>query len=68
MIHYLSRNDTDHTVIFSVGGVRYEYWLTPYHCTQVDYIARHISSGKAFAYAKRWASRCDRIVIPVASL
>lgn len=61
MIAYISNDDTDHTVIFSTDGTRWEYWLTPAQCHTVDYLAHKISTGKAFAYAKSHAHRTERL-------
>lgn len=61
MIAYISNDDTDHTVIFSFDGIRWEYWLTPQQCHTVDYLAHRISSGKALAYAKFHAHRTERV-------
>lgn len=66
MIAFLSSDTLDHTALFSIRGVRYEYWLNPTQLDTVRYMASRVSSAKAFAYAKCHASRCDRIVIPVA--
>ena len=56
-IHYLGRNDTDHTVILAINGTRWEYYLNPQACDTVEYLAKHVSMGKALAFAKRRASR-----------
>lgn len=60
-IQYLGHNATDHTVTFSIGGKRWEYWLNPTQCLSVTHLAHRISSGKAFAYAKRHALKTERI-------
>lgn len=58
---YLSHNATDHTVTFALGPARWEYWLNHSQCQSTSYLAHHISTGKAFAYAKRHATRSERL-------
>lgn len=60
-IHYHGRNDTDHTAILSVNGQRYEYWLTAQAVETVEHLAKRVSLGKAFAYAKHHALRWERL-------
>jgi hypothetical protein len=66
-IQYLGRNDRDCSVAFSINGVRWVYFLAiPPQLNGVDWLAHKKSNGKALAYAKRYAARCDRMAIPVA--
>lgn len=60
-IVYLGRNDTDHTATFSIDGKRWEYWLTPALIYTLEVILRNGSVGKAFAYAKRRASKATLV-------
>lgn len=57
----LARNDTDSSVTFAIDGQRYEYILNPAACDTVDYLCRKVSNGKALAYAKRRATRTERL-------
>lgn len=61
MIQYLGQNLTDQTVRFSVNKAKYEYWLAYDRLMTVHHLAHRISSGKAFAYAKRHALKTERI-------
>lgn len=59
-ICYLASNALDHTVTFSYGSTRYEYFLpNPLSVSNVDYIAR-ISTLKALNRAKRIALRVEK--------
>lgn len=63
-ICYLASNTQDHTVTFSYGGIRYEYFLpNPQSVSNVDYIAR-ISTLKALNHAKRIALRVEKTEVP----
>lgn len=61
-IHYHGRtNEIGYgTVTFSINGIRWEYDLPHQTCDDVEYMVKHISVGKAFAWAKNRAatSRC----------
>ena len=58
LILYHGQNFTDHTVTISVDGVRYEYWLCQRdYLGIVEHLAKHISAGKALAFAKKHASK-----------
>jgi predicted AlkP superfamily pyrophosphatase or phosphodiesterase len=55
-------NFTDQTVVISIDGVRYEYWFINHNYPSVvEHLAKHISSGKALAFAKKHASKCERL-------
>lgn len=41
------------SVIFAIGGRRYEYTLTPQQIESVDYLCRKVSPLKGLNYAKR---------------
>lgn len=63
-ICYLASNTQDHTVTFSYGDTRYEYFLpNPLSVSNVDYIVR-ISALKALNRAKRIALRVEKTVTP----
>lgn len=62
---YLASNTLDHTVTFSYGGTRYEYFLpNPLSVSNVDYIAR-ISTLKALNRAKQIALRVEKTKVSV---
>jgi len=57
-ILYHGSNLTDNTVTLSINGIRYEYWFANHsYPSVVEYIAHHISAGKALAFAKKHASK-----------
>lgn len=60
-IHLIAHNTTDHTITLAINGQRWEYWLTPSACDTVEYLAKHISLGKALAFAKRKAKHEARL-------
>lgn len=60
-IVYLGRNDLDHTATFAIDGKRWEYWLNPALLYTLEVILRNGSVGKAFAYAKRRASKATLV-------
>lgn len=66
MIQFIGQNYDDNSTTIAISGVRWEYFLSPAHNRVVEYLARKVSCGKALAYAKSHALRCNRIVIPVA--
>lgn len=62
-IHYHGRTlDLGHSsVTLSINGIRWEYSLSPQQADTVEHLARHVSVGKALAFAKSHASRAERI-------
>jgi hypothetical protein len=60
-IHFIAQNYDDNSTTIAIGGVRWEYFLTPGHNRVVDYLARKVSSGKALAYAKAHALRTEQV-------
>lgn len=52
IVHFIARNNFDHTVTLAVNGVRWEYWLRPDQCDTVEFLCRKISARKALAYAR----------------
>jgi len=61
-IHYLGQSFTDHSVTFSINGVRWEYHLTQHGCHSVDWLSHKVSIGKALAYAKRHSLKAERVL------
>jgi len=57
-IHYHGREDERprHSVTFSINGVRWEYTLTAQNADTVEFLARKVTVGKAFAFAKQSAT------------
>lgn len=57
-------NDTDKTLVVSVDGIKYEYWFQG-DFPKVVRIVRgplyYKAPGKALAWIKQRAVRCDRI-------
>ena len=51
-VYFLGHNHTDHTVILSVQGKRYEFWLTPSQCNTVEFLCKRANGLKALNYAK----------------
>jgi len=66
-IHYHGRADNDPHVTFAINGVRWVYQLTNQQCESVEHLAKHISIGKAFAFAKLHATDSRRIDLPPAT-
>ncbi len=63
VILYHGRNSLDHTITMSIDGVQYEYWFTQCHLADAtEYLAHHISPGKALAFAKKHASKVTKEV------
>jgi hypothetical protein len=62
-IHYHGRTADlgTYSVTLSINGIRWAYTLTPQQVDTCEYLAKHVSVGKALAHAKSHASRAERI-------
>lgn len=57
-IHYHGRSQDfgQHDVTLSINGIRYRYNLTSQQCDTVEYLVKHVTIGKALAFAKKHAT------------
>jgi hypothetical protein len=61
-ILYLGRNYTDRTTTLAINGQRYEYWFhSNAYPDIIEHLAKKVSLGKALAFAKRHAAKCERV-------
>ena len=61
IILYHGRNYTDRTSTLSIDGVLYEYWFhSNAYPDVIEYLANKISLGRALAFAKKHANKCER--------
>ena len=63
-IHYHGRtNEIGYaSLTFSINGVRWEYDLPHQTADDVEYMVKHISTGKGFAWAKQRAGVASRCI------
>ena len=62
IILYLGRNYTDRTSTISIDGTAYEYWFSANSYPDVvEHLAKKVSAGKALAFAKKHAKKCERV-------
>jgi hypothetical protein len=55
-------NLQDQTATISIDGTRYEYWFRSRNLVDVvEHLAHKVSLGKALAFAKKYAVKCERI-------
>ena len=72
-IHYhgRSQNFNEHDVTLSINGIRYRYSLASQQCDTVEHLAKHVSVGKALAFAKKHATatiKLDNVPIAMQTL